>query len=824
MTSKIRLFWNAATKTKRRVISLCALIAVVFATVVLAAGSGTNQWPGGRIAYRLDTHYGQVAANAPSIPLYNDAACTRPINHYLLPGDWAIAYFNGNGFTGAVTYPITVAQTGGEDVGLEYTTHYIRGSDLSYIISGTGNFSGTDWNQNTWWNQLPTSIGYTSKLPGNSDTVWVGNSTDGSIGGGFQVVPESNGNGNYQLWSGDGHTIMFATPSQFCYYDSYHSDFINADYSWNLTSQPWSTTGLHQGSNLVSFAGMDASGNYATGQRWLKWDTIGPNMATNLNAIQNSAGHHGWLNLSDFNVGGNYIIVSHDDTSQTTDVSGLNLASLQTIYDGVNQFGNAQGYQGFDYNDGTNWIKNMSLHSTMQAMGVQNDGTGGQGSHSFQFSSIDNAWNTSVIGASVQIDTIPPTCTVSSSASSWQSGAAPITLDFEDPGSSTGTGSGVATAQYNWSQSQTDTGAWQSYTTGEQLTPPGDGAWYLHWQATDVAGNSANGVFGPYSNSAGLAVSIQTPNAAYLTDTDVVTSAIVADNSPVAVLPGDTVTLKLTVSASNDNTYTTQTKGVIVPANDKNLIWYRWHTPSTPGTYTLTATAASPSVPAQSGWTSTLKWNINAPTESTPPQPKLYDKAPVNFYMQNPASSGYSPSLTWNEWTYSGGAFQKETYTANLSTTLQITPEMGENGQTRIVTATQDSNGVWTMKSGYGINETATGSVSVTSSTGSPINATSTTLAQLTEGRYPEFNYWSDGYFRLFQNNGSGNFTLQPNKYSVLNLPVHYPPVWFPDGSYTAQATVSQAWTPAGMLGGDATDTIQIKGALPQDWYVRVFK
>lgn len=806
-------------------LSVFILAAIILATVALAAGSGTNEWPGGRIGYRLDTHYGQVAANAPAIPLYNDPGCTQPINHYLLPGDWVIAYFNGDSFSGAVTYPITVPQNGGGDDGLEYTTHYIHPGDLSFIVSGTGSFSGTDWNQTTWFNHLPTNIGYTSKLPGNGDTVWVGNNTDGGTPGGFQVVSAPSGNGYYDLWPGNASSkIMSAFLSQYCYYDSSRSDFVNADYSWNLLSQPWNTVGLHQGYNLISYAGMDASGNYATGQRYLWWDTIAPDMDTNLTAIQYSPGHSGWLNLSDFNSDQNVVILSHEDTSQTTDVSGLNPASLRTDFDGINRWGNSAGYQGFDTFSATSGVKNYLLKSIMQAMGVQADGTGGQGTHTYTFSSIDNAWNTAVIGNSVQIDTIPPTCTVSTTASDWKSGSAPITLDFEDPGASNGTGSGVAAEQYSWSQSQTDAGTWQNYTAGGQLTPPGTGSWYLHWQSTDVAGNSSSGVFGPYSDNSGLAVTIQAPNAAYLTDTDVITSAIVADNSGVPVLPSDSVTLKLTVTAADGSTYTTQTKAIVVPAEDQNLIWFRWHTPATPGTYTLTATAISPSVPAQAGWTSTLQWNINTPTESTPPQPKLYDKAPPYFSIQTPTPSGYSPSLTWNEWTYTGGAFKKETFTANLSAALKITPEMGEDGQTRIVTATQDASGVWTMKSGYGINETATGSVAVTSGTGSQIDAASTTLAQLTEGRYPEFNYWSEGYFRLFKNNGGGNFTLQPNKYSVLNLPVHYTPVWFPDGPYTAQATISQAWTPAGMLGGDATDTIQIKGALPQDWYVRVFQ
>ncbi|MFT9076342.1 hypothetical protein [Ethanoligenens sp.] len=801
----------------KRVIGLSILLALVFSISVLAAGNGANQWPSGRIGYRLDTHYGQVAANAPSIPLYSDAACTQQINHYLLPGDWVVAYFNSDGsFTGAVTYPITVAQTGGDDVNLEFTTHYIPAGYLPYIVSGTGSFSGTDWNQDTWWNQLPSNISYTSKIPGNGDTVWVGNSSDGGVGGGFNII--SVGNGYYKLMSGDWiHTIMSASPSQFCYYDSSRSDYVNADYSWNLTSQPWSTVGLHQGSNLISFAGMDASGNYATGQRWLKWDTLAPIMATNLTAIQNSSGHTGWLNLADFNSDENVIIISNEDTSQTNDVSGLNPASLQTYFDGTNHWGNSAGYQGFDSYTSNNGTKYYSLRSVMQAMGVQADGTGGQGSHSYMFSSIDQAWNTAAIGNSVQIDTIPPTCTASTGAASWQSGSSPITLNYSD------NMSGMAVEWYRWSQSATDNGPYQGYSAGQQLTPPGDGTWYLHWYAQDVAGNTSSGVFGPYSNNAGMSVVVQQPNAAYLTNEDVISSATVADNSATPVIPDNSATVTLTVKASDGSTYTTQAKPVVVPSNDQNLIWFRWHTPPTAGTYTITAAVTVPGITPQSSWTNTISVPIKDETENTPPMTGLKDQKPSYFSPQTPNSSGYSSSLSWNEWEYTGGAFQKHTYTAKLNASLKINPTKMANGDLRIVTAYQNASGQWVMKSGYGINENVSSNVSVTSPTGSVVDPLSTTSAQLTEGRYPEFNYWYAGYFRLFENLGSGNFDLQANKYSQYGFHSHYTPIWFPDGPYTVLTTTSQAWTPAGMLGNDQTGTIQIQGSLPQDWYVREY-
>lgn len=250
----------------RRYILLSAIFVSILTIGALAAGSGINQWPEGRISYRLDTHYGQIASNAPTIPLYLDQDCQKPNgSHRLFPGDWIILYPNG-----AVTYPITAPQSGGSDYGLIYTTHFIRQDDHKYIASGTGCFSGANWDENRWWNGLPTNITYTSVIPGNGDTVYVGNNT-----GDFQVIPQANG--YYYLESGDwSDCVMSASLSQYCYYDSGHSDYVNANYNWNCTYQPWTTEGLNQGTNNVYYAGMDASGNFATGQRIFRYDTLNP--------------------------------------------------------------------------------------------------------------------------------------------------------------------------------------------------------------------------------------------------------------------------------------------------------------------------------------------------------------------------------------------------------------------------------------------------------------------------------------------------------------------------------------------------------------------
>lgn len=438
------------------------------------------------------------------------------------------------------------------------------------------------------------------------------------------------------------------------------------------------------------------------------------------------------------------------------------------------------------------------------------------GWHTIEAKAVDNVGNASYSTVYSGIDKTPPTCRASIAASDWHVGGSPITLSYTDDLS------GVATKRYSWSQNQTSAGAWQSYTTGQQLLPPESGAWYLFWRATDVAGNVGTGMFGPYSNTADLAIKIQTPNAGYLTNTDVISSVQVADSSATPILPGDTAVLHFAVKNPDGSTYTAQSKAVVCPANDSNLIWIRWHTPSTAGTYTLSADITATGTTPRAGWADSLAWSVKIPVENTPPQTSLTDQKPSWFAIQTPNPCGYASASLWSDWIYSNGVFQKRTYTATLNAALTVTPTKAADGSNRIVTATQAANGIWTMKSGYGISESVSSGITLSSSTNSAIDSTSATPAQLVEGRYPEDNYYYLGYFSLFDSIGNGGFELKANPYSQYNFRTHYVPVWFPDGSYVVLATVSQAWTPAGMIGKDTTGTVQIQGALPDDWYVKV--
>lgn len=70
----------------------------------------------------------------------------------------------------------------------------------------------------------------------------------------------------------------------------------------------------------------------------------------------------------------------------------------------------------------------------------------------------------------------------------------------------------------------------------------------------------------------------------------------------------------------------------------------------------------------------------------------------------------------------------------------------------------------------------------------------------------------------------SSTFEFQKNKYSTYGQSVHFSPVWFPDGSYTTYTECLDAWTPAGMLQINLTDTLTIRESLFSDWHIRPVK
>ena len=112
------------------------------------------------------------------------------------------------------------------------------------------------------------------------------------------------------------------------------------------------------------------------------------------------------------------------------------------------------------------------------------------------------------------------------------------------------------------------------------------------------------------------------------------------------------------------------------------------------------------------------------------------------------------------------------------------------------------------MKSGYGINEKVTASISG--------NGEHTEL-QNAVAYFPEFYY--NTYWRLLEKTG-GALEFRKNKYSTYNNRTHFSPIWYPDGNYKVYTWAIDCWTPAGMLSANLTDSLTIKGNVFDDWHV----
>jgi hypothetical protein len=91
------------------------------------------------------------------------------------------------------------------------------------------------------------------------------------------------------------------------------------------------------------------------------------------------------------------------------------------------------------------------------------------------------------------------------------------------------------------------------------------------------------------------------------------------------------------------------------------------------------------------------------------------------------------------------------------------------------------------MKSGYGINESVTASIS--SNQGSAI-----TYPQNAVSYFSKFQYKT--YWRLLERIQSGataKFEYQKNPYSTFQNRTHFTPIWMPDGNYTVNTWVIDA-------------------------------
>ena len=95
------------------------------------------------------------------------------------------------------------------------------------------------------------------------------------------------------------------------------------------------------------------------------------------------------------------------------------------------------------------------------------------------------------------------------------------------------------------------------------------------------------------------------------------------------------------------------------------------------------------------------------------------------------------------------------------------------------------------------------------------------TYPQTAYATFPEFGYAATAgkYKTLERLSGKWYFGQD---FSVEDSErLHFTPLWYPDGDYIVYVTVSDVWTPAGMItASGSAPTITISGSAYDDWYL----
>ena len=300
----------------------------------------------------------------------------------------------------------------------------------------------------------------------------------------------------------------------------------------------------------------------------------------------------------------------------------------------------------------------------------------------------------------------------------------------------------------------------------------------------------------------------------YRVGTDVIASAIVTNSGKADIVPSDHVPVHFTIPGVTD-----QTKDVIVPSNSSQLVYFKFRTPSTPGNITMTATVNADHAVLETNYdndSSTKTVYVFAFNEAAPPDPKATDQVSSYFQYISPPAIGVTSSTSWGLWEWVNNTFAYRSYSASVTSQLSVTPD------SRIPTALKRSDGLWQIKSGYGINEKVTTKVSTSSPDSDAITGVQRTISYYPEFEYNNTAFDNSGYFRILETLSGGlnaSFDMQRNPYSRFESHVHFTPVWFSDDKlYTPESFSFDVWTPKGMISCTSTDSVYINGSLFDDY------
>ena len=296
------------------------------------------------------------------------------------------------------------------------------------------------------------------------------------------------------------------------------------------------------------------------------------------------------------------------------------------------------------------------------------------------------------------------------------------------------------------------------------------------------------------------------PNAPYHLGTEVVTSFWIVNLANFDITPEQCIAAEMIVYDGDANIGGDIKHDIVIPALDKNLIYFKWEVPENVSADKLKLSCIL-MVDYEEYKVAIEEYEITPYNVYSTPDTQFKKQAPSDFTVPNTPEniSGYAH---WWEYEYENGEFIKKDYAIGIdvSDTEKIYSESNDN---RI-----DS---FLIKSGYSFSTYFENSVSMLDGYLSP-NANAYTQVQYINAKFPEFGYrLGDGYSRTLFYNGYWNFRDNGSYGSV-----HFIPLYYPDGEYKVVFEKSDLWTPAGMIKGEmVSNYLTINGNAYQDWFIK---
>lgn len=295
------------------------------------------------------------------------------------------------------------------------------------------------------------------------------------------------------------------------------------------------------------------------------------------------------------------------------------------------------------------------------------------------------------------------------------------------------------------------------------------------------------------------------PNAPYRETTEVITSFWIYNYGYGQYLDSTGLEVVFTATDMDGNIVAQDRKPVTVDSQDLSLAYFKWFVPErTDGEIAVSAqlflnerlvALCDPTICDTIPYLWYLMWE--AP---------YADKMP-EIYKGVAPPAAYNGSMAWVETVSNGGEILDIIYGLSVS---------GEATDVLIPlncpTAVYENN-EWTIKSGYGFEIKFPALVEPESGYMAP-SLEQYTNPQYVCAHYPEAFYGDDWDTLLFSDG------LWRIPQTTPNGPIHYTPVYYPDGEYVVSIAIEDVWTPAGMIRAVVNTSINIKDNMYDDWYI----